>query len=394
MHDTRDLTKRLAELLSAEHAALADFLVALADFDRERRWLELGHTSLFYFLHRELGLSKGAAFYRKTAAEILQRYPEVVAPLRSGELCLTSVVQLAKVITPENRGEVVARFFHASKQEAKAIAAELRPAHAVPHRDAVTALAFGTPSSSARPAAPAPRLHLPLAPLTHVAAVHPGETREPPTPAPVKPPRPAPAPAVAVAERDEAEPFTAELRRLHVTVSRRFLEKLAAARDALSHSLPDGGTEAVLEAALDLLLAVQAKKRGIVKNPRTCPAQPSSDPRHVPAAVRRAVFVRDGGACRWPLASGGVCGSRTRLELDHVVPVALGGKSTISNMRVLCAFHNGLAARQVLGAPLMERYTSRGRGGGPADQAPSSRPGAAGPTATSLQVPALELPPS
>jgi len=43
MNDTRDLTKRLAELLSREHAALADFLVALADFDRERRWVELGY---------------------------------------------------------------------------------------------------------------------------------------------------------------------------------------------------------------------------------------------------------------------------------------------------------------------------------------------------------------
>ncbi|HEX7487917.1 MAG TPA: hypothetical protein VF341_03380 [Anaeromyxobacteraceae bacterium] len=44
MHDTRDLTTRLAELLRREHAAMADFLIALADFDRERRWLELGHT--------------------------------------------------------------------------------------------------------------------------------------------------------------------------------------------------------------------------------------------------------------------------------------------------------------------------------------------------------------
>jgi hypothetical protein len=116
---------------------LTDFLVALADFDRERRWVELGHTSLFYFLHRELGLSKGAAFYRKTAAELIQRYPEVVEPLREGKLCITSVVELAKVITPENRGEVVPRFFHASKREAKAVAAELRPSEAAPRRDVV-----------------------------------------------------------------------------------------------------------------------------------------------------------------------------------------------------------------------------------------------------------------
>ena len=146
MDDTRDLTNRLAELLRREHGALADFLVALADFDRERRWVELGHTSLFYFLHRELELSKGAAFYRKTAAELIKRYPEVVEPLREGKLCITSVVELAKVITPENRSEVVARFFHASKREAKAVAAELRPAEAAPHRDVVTVLQLAAPA--------------------------------------------------------------------------------------------------------------------------------------------------------------------------------------------------------------------------------------------------------
>jgi hypothetical protein len=54
---------------------MADFLVALADFDRRRLWVELGYSSLFSFLHRELGLSKGAAFYRKTAAELVQRFP-------------------------------------------------------------------------------------------------------------------------------------------------------------------------------------------------------------------------------------------------------------------------------------------------------------------------------
>ena len=155
MNDTRDLTTRLAELLHREHAALADFLIALADFDRERRWLELGHTSLFYFLHRELGLSKGAAFYRKTAAELVQRYPEVVEPLREGKLCITSVVELAKVITPENRGEVVPRFFHASKREAKAVAAELRPAEAAPHRDVVTVPRLAAPAkATARVEAP------------------------------------------------------------------------------------------------------------------------------------------------------------------------------------------------------------------------------------------------
>lgn len=52
MADARELSNRLADLLRQEHHALADFLVALADFDEKLLWRELGHTSLFSFLHR------------------------------------------------------------------------------------------------------------------------------------------------------------------------------------------------------------------------------------------------------------------------------------------------------------------------------------------------------
>jgi hypothetical protein len=68
---------------------MAAFLVALADFDDRRLWLKLGYSSLFVFLHRELGLSKGASHFRRVAAELIQRFPEVVEPLRDGRLCIT-----------------------------------------------------------------------------------------------------------------------------------------------------------------------------------------------------------------------------------------------------------------------------------------------------------------
>jgi hypothetical protein len=68
METARALTENLATLLRRENGALAEFLVALADFDRRRLWVELGHASLFAFLHRELRLSKAAAQYRKVAA--------------------------------------------------------------------------------------------------------------------------------------------------------------------------------------------------------------------------------------------------------------------------------------------------------------------------------------
>ncbi len=123
MTTARELSRNLADLLRREHEAMADFLVALADFDEKRLYLEVGHASLFAFLNRELGLSKGAAFFRNTAARLVRRYPEIVEPLRDGRLCLTSLAHLAKVLTPENKAEMLPRFFQRSKSEAKEIVA-------------------------------------------------------------------------------------------------------------------------------------------------------------------------------------------------------------------------------------------------------------------------------
>jgi hypothetical protein len=375
MSSARELTARLLDLLRCEQGAMADFLIALADFDRRRLWVELGYTSLFHFLNRELGMSKGAAHYRKTAAELIQRVPEVVEALRDGRLCITSIIELAKVVTPENQPDVLPRFFHCSRQEAKAVSAELCPAEAAPHRTVVTtvtAAMLGAPRAAAVVHTMAGEL--PLAgegtdlsvtarstrALGPVARVQPVELRGTETP---------PASLAAVqpgAPRTTVEPLTADLRRLHTTVSKRFLAKLNAARDALSHSHPGADIETILEVGLDLVIERHAKRKGIVAKPRKASA-PLSTPagedqgdgdRHIPAHVKREVWTRDQGRCQWRLASGETCGSTGRVQFDHIEPVARGGKSTVSNMRLLCFHHNQVAARHVFGDAFMDRFTA------------------------------------
>jgi hypothetical protein len=335
MTSARDLTSRLAVLLRNERAALAEFLVALAVFDGERRWLELGYGSLFDFLHRELGLSKGAAFYRKIAAELIQRFPEVVEPLRDGRLCLTSVGELSKVITPENREAILPRFFHVSRTEAKAVSAELCPALAPPRRDVVTS-AIRFDMSAPATAAAADDLGQAVHPVNRLLEIRTDAAaaaalRASPSAPPTSPAR---------RRRDESEPLTADLSRLHITVSRPFLAKLEAARAALSHSHPGASAQEILEAALDLLLARHAKRKGLTDKPRRDPP-PTSRREHVPAHVKRAAWERDGGRCQWPTEGGGVCGSTHRLQFDHVHPLGKGGASTIENVRLLCDVPEG-----------------------------------------------------
>jgi hypothetical protein len=368
MDNARELTTRLHDLLRREQGAMADFLVALADFDQRRLWVGMGYTSLFYYLRRELRLSSGAAFLRKTAAELFQRFPEVEAPLRDGRLCISSVCESAKVLTLENRAEVLPRFFHASKNEAKAVAAAIAPREAVPQRVVVTTVASralpslaATTSSEARAqTASAPTLELGPSLLPgETPAVDATQGAGGSAPLRALPPPPM---AQATAPRSTSEPLTASLHRLHATVSKEFMRKLAAAKDALSHSHPGADEAAILEAGLDLILEREAKRKGLVKRPRKgggegarSPSEPET--RHIPAGVKRQVWLRDGGRCVWPTADGAVCGSTHRLQYDHVVPVAHGGRSTVSNIRLACALHNDLAARQSFGDAWMDRYT-------------------------------------
>ena len=51
--------------------------------------------------------------------------------------------------------------------------------------------------------------------------------------------------------------------------------------------------------------------------------------RQIPESVRIAVWRRDQGTCV-------KCGSRERLEYDHIIPVVEGGGDTVRNIELLC----------------------------------------------------------
>ena len=72
------------------------------------------------------------------------------------------------------------------------------------------------------------------------------------------------------------------------------------------------------------------------------PAPKSRDSgRAIPAAVKREVWQRDGGRCRYvDPHTGRRCTSRHLLQIDHVLPYTLGGGSDPANLRLLCHAHH------------------------------------------------------
>jgi hypothetical protein len=76
------------------------------------------------------------------------------------------------------------------------------------------------------------------------------------------------------------------------------------------------------------------------KNPRA---------RDASAAVKRAVWVRDLGRCKFIGPSGHRCNGRRFVEFHHVDPHALGGEATVDNIELRCRRHNDYEGRLYFG---------------------------------------------
>lgn len=58
--------------------------------------------------------------------------------------------------------------------------------------------------------------------------------------------------------------------------------------------------------------------------------EPASRREPIPVELRKAVFARDGGRCT-------ACGENFDIQYDHIIPVSLGGATSLENLQILCA---------------------------------------------------------
>ncbi len=134
------------------------------------------------------------------------------------------------------------------------------------------------------------------------------------------------------------------------TAGPRFKEKYERVRALLSGKHPEGLTpEQVFEATLDEYLrrhdpARERSPRGSAKT-RGAPRWSRS----IPAALRRAVWRRDGGRCTFAGPDGRRCGSTWDVEIDHV--------HRLENLRLLCAARNRRRAERDLGTAWRAPFT-------------------------------------
>jgi hypothetical protein len=168
-------------------------------------------------------------------------------------------------------------------------------------------------------------------------------------PAAASSPGPAPFAAAPPTARPLIGPLAPERFRVQFTVGKETHEKLRFAQDMLRREIPDGDPGVIFDRALTLLLDEVARTKMAATAAPGPDRITSPGSRHIPAAVKRAVWFRDRGQCAFVSKQGRRCKERSFLELHHIQPFALGGEATPQNISLRCRGHNAHEAEMVFG---------------------------------------------
>ena len=351
------LLHELKSLVAQDRATTATLLAHLAEVDARKLYLPAACPSMYDYCVRELKFSEDAAFKRIRAARTARRFPAVFALVAEGRLHLSAIVLLTPYLTATNADELLA----AAADQSKA-ALEQWLAGRFPRTEMLEWL---EPVPAQKPLvaqlAPGPFKMETGAPGTGTASADVALQLAPGPVIPyVVPPTSAPAPAVDM--RAQVKPVAPERFALQVMIGQGTRDKLRHAQELLGHAVPSGEVAEVLDRALDALIhQLERRKFAATDKPRPRRGRSSANPRHIPAVVKRAVWERDGGQCTFVSEDGHRCPARTRLEFDHVLEVARGGRASVAGIRLRCRAHNQFTAERTFGAGFMEQKRERAR---------------------------------
>ena len=322
------LAAELKTLAARERDAAARMIAHLAEMDTRDIHLRAGYPRLYDYCLKVLHLSEWEAYNRIEVARVARRFPVIFDMLEEGSIHLTGVKLLAPHLTAENHRTVLASSRGKSKLAIGELVARLDPQPDVP-TSVVPVLEFTMPEPPASaPSAPSP---------------------SPP------PPAAAPQPSHASASAPPARPTTLtplspERYKLQLTISRQTLEKLRRAKDMLGHSVPVGDDDAILNRALTVLIDTLAREK-FAQTDKPRPGRPRHPRARKPsAAVKRIVWKRDGGRCKYVSPDGHRCEETRRIEIHHLDPWVLAGDANSPDAYELrCQRHNDYEGRLYFG---------------------------------------------
>ena len=312
-----NLITAVRSLVKEERRITREILDHINEVARRRLYADLGFSSIFDWLVKELGYSESAAYRRQQAARVLRAVPGAAGKMESGALGLTVLSKVQTLIRADEKrtgqkmsiqekSEILSKVESCSGREAEHRLAQHFPELASQFQDGLKS-------------------------------------------------------------KEKVRAISEDHISVQVTFTREQFEKLKRIQELLSHTHGGSSHAEALDAAMDVFLEKKDPLKRIVK-PRPAPCDTAAEvemPFAKPAksltpSIRNAVLKKSGGQCEYRESkTGHRCASRLFLEIDHIQPRALGGTNVPDNLRVLCRTHNLLVAENIFGREKIEAFRLR-----------------------------------
>jgi hypothetical protein len=389
-----ELLRRLTDLLRQSRRCEADLVAHIAEVDARRLYGRQSASSMFVYCTERLHLSEAEAYLRIAAARASRRHPVLLAMLADGRLHLSGIERLAPHLVEKDCERLLRRAVHKTKRQIEELVAEVarRPAAAATMRrlpasrgttvagDLVAGselrVAGVTEATAARHEAgvshpgPCPtgavqsheELRLNGAARSRVG---PGPDQVTATAGELRLDGVSTAHEHSGLRRAVVEPVGPARFRVRFDASAELRDKLERLQALMRSSVPDGDLAKIIDAAVtEKLERLEARRFAKTKMARKTLAATDTRPRsrYIPAAVRRAVYERDGGRCTYRDRYGRRCAKRHDLEFHHDgTPFGKNGDHSLENIRLMCKTHNALRAEEEFGKEVMARFRRSAR---------------------------------
>ncbi len=328
-----ELDKSIVNLSARINASTYELLVLIREFDERAGWLKWGLENCTQWLHWRCDLSRSAAREKVRVAHALKALPEIAAAFSKGTLSYSKVRALTRAATAMNEASLLEFALSTTAARVEERCQQLR--NALP--DAVEAVNRAHERRSVRVWRDTGRGTLTL------SVELPLETGELVCQALDK--------AVEADGQQgpefEAESWSAQQADALVAMARSYLsggsDRAASTADAYQVVVHvDGAALTGDEGRSDL--AVESVKRlscdgSVVPMVDGADGEPLSvgrKQRTVPAAIKRALWARDGG-CSFP-----GCTHRRFVDAHHIRHWVDGGETSLENTMLLCGGHHRL----------------------------------------------------
>jgi 5-methylcytosine-specific restriction endonuclease McrA len=345
----REVLTETDQIVAQDRQLTLRLLHNLREIEHNKFYLELGYSSMFDYCTGHLKFSEPAAVRRIRTARCLAAHSQLGPMLEHGEVSPTTVALISYHMKPDNAVSLIEAIKGKSKREVEHVIAALEPLSTIPpdrSRPFVVAVATCAKSTSS------------------------GDGKKSPSASESTPDTP------VIVEREALQ--LKRMVRSEITTDEETMQKLERVRSLASHRL---AMNASLGQLIDFVaeyfleredpIRRDARRKASAEKKRIRQNTASSNPRHIPAAVRDEVHVRD-QRCTYVGPDGKRCNSPHVLQVDHVKPVARRGAATIDNLRLLCAEHNRLEWRKLTGKDVIRESSADYAGSG------STRPPASG----------------